>query len=107
MDVSGIADARTCWNWPPANDQSARVGKCHSLCSRDRLPMAGAAQRLSPPPAPARVLLSLARRRGFAMHQPPPPQAGPPDHRAETDAIGWHHREPEGENHGKGRSAWV
>src|SRR6266404_6164704 len=39
MDVSGIADARTCWNWPPANDQSARVGKCHSLCSRDRLPM--------------------------------------------------------------------
>src|SRR2546430_931364 len=66
----------------PANDQSARVGKCHSLCSRDRLPMAGAAQGLSAALDRARLLLSLARRRDLALHQPQPRQAGTPDHRA-------------------------
>src|SRR5882672_8140905 len=56
--------------WPAAHDRSARRGGRDLLYCPDRLPVAAAAEGLPALHDGAEILLSVARRRHLAAHQP-------------------------------------
>src|SRR5437762_9919502 len=91
----------------PRNDGSASHSECHSLRPCYRLSVAGARARISAALDRARLLLQLAGRRDLALHQSQSRQARASGRRAQADAVGRHHRQPERKDHGKRRPTWI
>src|SRR5436309_13308143 len=99
MGAAAASDACACWNRTPTNDGSASHSECHSLRSCYRLSVAGARARISAALDRARLLLQLAGRRDLALHQSQSRQARASGRRAQADAVGRHHRQPERKDH--------